>query len=78
MCVGNWKAMTIKLIEREQYVILVSTEFLWWNIFWRYLCKKVQKLKINAFATTDGVIDSAAFLLSNFNNNNRQMLQQLF
>ena len=35
------------------------------------------KLKIKTFATNDGVIDSAAFLLSNFNNNNRQMLQQL-
>ena len=35
------------------------------------------KLKIKTFATDDGVIDSAAFLLSNFNNNNRQMLQQL-
>ena len=30
-----------------------------------------------SFATDDGVIDSTAFLLSNFNNNNRQMLPQL-
>ena len=35
------------------------------------------KLKIKTFATDDGVIDSTAFLLSNFNNNNRQILQQL-
>jgi hypothetical protein len=35
------------------------------------------KLKIKVFATGGGVIDWAAFLLSNFNNNNRQILQQL-
>lgn len=35
------------------------------------------KTKIKAFTTDDGVIDSAAYLLYNFNNDNRQMLQML-